>query len=504
MSGESFGPSGESFHSKETAKWAAEFQSGDNAQIEHDTTPLDTSPVKQIERGEFNYDEVDSPDYVEVGHSSEMLQAVANNYFREQPRNARLVKHRYSQLTARDPELRAEEPRATVAIPIAIHNEDAATLRDTLAEVAAQAGVERDEIMLYGNMPDTLSEEEKNQARVKLDEVVAEMRRANPQLTLRSLVVEYDEDKLGIGRVRHDYMDLIAWDGARRGFAIDNPVIMLDADTKQMTKEAFGKLAAVLTAPDSDKIMAHTETHYLFGKNEQAEGQDGESDARKLAVLQEIRRRQYWRLKNRDKAETLGQDINEVYDQGHYDEEWGTAVALGPYLLVGGYNEQGKINESWSLTQRLYDQEGLIYDVMRHAKPDITSQQLHKGMYYLAGTSVRGSGRRHEQRLREWIAGGVNDELYAGLTGTHIQYGHEYQKFSHTDSLRVASEEAEPGFRDAAQAAMIIKAVLTPDAVERIDGGSQPLPDPTTLLRRLDLPRPDDDDSRFTDDSKVA
>ncbi len=497
MSGETFLSHDESFSSKQLAD---ELRSISDAELARGIVRPESSPIKQIERGEFDYDNENSPNYVEEGRSAEMLQAVTNQYFKEQPRTARLVKYRYDQLAARDPELQAEEPRATIAIPIAIHNENAATLQATLYEIAKQNGVNQDELLLYANMPSTLSEADKANAQAKLDAVIAQARQDNPQLTIRSITVEYDEDKLSIGRVRHDYMDLVAWDAARRGFGIDHPVIMLDADTKQMTKTAFEELADTLTAPDSDIIVAHTETHHLFDNN--ARGSETEMpDARKLAVLQEIRRRQYLRQESRAKAEDLGQDIGEVYNQGHYDEEWGMAVALGPYLLVGGYDEHSTLDESRFLMQRLYDEDGSLYDVMHHAKTEISAGKLFNGAYYLVGTKIRGSGRRPEQRLREWVTGGVDDSQYANMVEKHITSGHQYQDFSHTDALRT-DDTSEPTFKNPDHAKRIVGSVLKPESVPRLEGEPEPMPNPTSLLKRLNLPDPDDEESGSRDSHK--
>lgn len=451
--------------------------------------PPDVSPAMQRQRGEFTFDDPETADYIEPGDSRAMLRAVIDGYFRQQTENLLLVANRLECLKERDPELTSQEPRSTIAITIAMHNEHPTTLRDTMAEIAKQKGIEQDEILLYGNMPASLNEQEKAEVRTQFDALVADFRLNHPHLKIRSIAEEYEWGKEGVlmGKLRHDVVDLIALDAAGRGFGIDHPVIFLDADTKQMTKTAIENLAATLTALDAYQIIAHLETHYLFDPDT-GFGEDGTmSDARKLAIIQEIRRRQWRRTIYREQPYPSA-DRNEGYSQP-YDEEWGAAIALGPLLVAGNYNERGKWDELKHLRGRVLQSIGEITEIMRYAKPAILRGRMRYRPYYLVGQAVRSSGRRQEQFLRRWIAGGVDDDAYEQWTHAYIQKGVPYF-FSHTDPARNREQYKHPSFQNEAQARRIAAAILQPDVVPILKKGI-PMPDSVPLLKRYDMPTPD-------------
>lgn len=452
-----------------------------------------TSPASQRQRGEFDYDNPDSDYYVVPGDSRGMLRAVTKAYFDAQPESQGRVAARYKQLVARDSQTFPVEPRSTVVIACAVHNETADMLRETLAEAAAQKGVQEDEIVLYGNMPDTLSYDEKIATRAMFDQLIVESRSAHPHLKIRSVIEEYkpsedlsDPLALHMGRIRHDIIDLVAWDAQQRGgFKIDHPIIVLDADTKQMTKDTFQKLAARLTAPDSDALIVHTKTQYLFDTKSGFDEEGHMSDVRKTAILQEIRRRQRMRLYNKNK-ELYGASPEEAYRED-YIEEWGSAMPLGALLMAGNYNEFEPVSENTYLKSRLFDGDGVMRAVFYYVKPQITSRWMRDTPYYLLDTTIRTSGRRQEDALRQWILGGPDEELHQ--IAIRQLGGRSYGGFSHTEPLRSANTKPDPHFQDAAQAEQIVTAALGRDSVQP-NQKIISLPNPEPLMRRLNLPLP--------------
>jgi len=468
-------------------------------EIEYVFNPPDFIPARQRQRGEFTFDHPETTDFVEPGDPQAMLCAVVNSYFCQQPENLAIVTDRYNRLRERDPELPATKPRSSIAILMALHNERAITLRETIAEISRQENVDQDEILLYGNMPDSLSGPRKAQTCAWFDALVLELQLEYPHLKIRSVAEEYDwhvqdgkeNEEVLMGKLRHDVVDLIALDGAARGFSIDHPVVFFDADTKQIAKAGVSNLVEVLTAPDAQELIAHLETHYLFDDDTGFYEDGTMTDARKLAIIQEVRRRQWWRIRHQHEN-VYYEDRNKNY-RLPYDEEWGMAVALGPCLIAGNYNERGRLNESKDLKARLSIALHEISDIMRYAKPDIPSGRMWRHAYYVVGQAVRSSGRRQEQFLKDLIAGKVDEDAYERRTQRFIQSGTPYRYFSHTDIARTREQTMHPRFRNEEQARRIAAAVLLPDVV-RVGDREIPMPDSMPLLQRYHLPLRDGED----------
>lgn len=445
--------------------------------------PPVTSPFEQLRRGEFVYDNPESPDYVRPGDAEGMLRAVTDRYFQAQPEVLPTVRERYAMLTTRDAKRVAVPPRVTDIIPAAIHNESLSNLRDTLKQVAGINGVEQDEVLVYGNMPDNLEDQERAAVIANFDNLLAEQQAKHPHLNLRSVIVEYPPEELTMGRIRHDFTDLVAYDARQRGgFRVDHPVVTFDADTKRISRNANQELARVLVAPDSREVLAHLETGYLFDTEASVNPDGTLPDARKLAILQELRRRQYARLSGPS-----------------YNEEWGAAVALGPCLMAGNYNEHHDVSEMHYLKRRLrWAAEGLT-QIMQYAKPAIT-KSITTLVHYLKGVSVQTSGRRQEDFLRHWIAGKLDDGYAESIIRNYVRDGLSYDNgFGHTESLRArrdAQPAVEPELRSPEQARRMVAAVIGPTVVPTVDIARRtlrdtPLPDPAPYLRRLGLPAPD-------------
>jgi len=140
-------------------------------------------------------------------------------------------------------------------------------------------------------MPSSLGEPEKARAEAQFDSLISEFRLEYPQLTIRSVIEEYDwrdqdhaeTERVLMGKLRHDVIDLVALDGAEREFGIDHPVVFFDADTKQIAKSGIKGLSDTLTAPDAREISARLETHYLFDEDTGFYEDGTITDARKLA-----------------------------------------------------------------------------------------------------------------------------------------------------------------------------------------------------------------------------
>ncbi|HUB94018.1 MAG TPA: hypothetical protein VMB52_05955 [Verrucomicrobiae bacterium] len=441
-------------------------------------------PALSMISGELSLESIHSGDLVG------MYALITETYFgQKSPDELEQLNVIYRQLHERDAGPSGAEPRSTVAIAVAAHNEDPALLAHTLEAVAGVRGIEQDEVLVYGNMPDTLFEAERTEAQANIDATVNRFRTSHPAIRIRSVIVEYSEAQLRMSKVRADMIELIARDGQERNFRFDHPVITFDADTASISEQTNEVLAGALTAEDSHLLIPHADVAFdvtgvtIADNPADTELPEHSDDATRLAAVAEI-----------DQRLSLARERKE-YDvpnmrQYSYPEEWGSAIPLGPTLMVGNFNIAIDSSEMGELEQRFMHMAEEIREAMRIAKP-LSQGDVRTVAVNFPEALVTTSGRRWEQVLRDWITlpAGADDKIYldnvkkwhmSGPTGLY----QSREQFGHTDSVRIRTYEgpftASDEIREARIQAIInamLGATKRSDEMERV-------------LSRFDLPKP--------------
>jgi len=451
---------------------------------QRDWYPPEGTPAHDIAIGEL------SLDTVEIGDSAGMFRLITDAYFSKKTDEEReIVDRRVQALQERDDRPITGEPRATVAIPVAIHNERPDNIRRTLDVVANQRGIDQDEILVYGNMPVGLPEAERREARAAFDKMITEFREAHPTITIRTLAEEYPDDTLSITQVRNDMVDLIARDGAQRGFRFDHPVIMFDADTLHISRVTNETLAGALNSPNSREIIANAFSFYQFDKSSTTldlEDISALDDAKRLAIVAELSYRS-----------GIHEEIRK-YGRPPYihPQESGMAFALGPVIMVGNFGERGETdNESNRLIMNgLQPAEPELRQALKRAKPEVVDTILTLPEYHRRAI-VTTSPRRWEKILQEWVTlpDGADDSTYADIISYWRYSGPsaEYKNFSHTDDVRDSVPEGQYNAPNEERIQRIIDTMFGGDGRDML----VPHKDLALLLKRYNLPLPTSYDS---------
>lgn len=415
-------------------RWA-QINSEEWARIRAEQLP-ERCPALSVASGELSLDSVES------GDSVGMNCLITEWYFSQKDDVEReAVARRLVTLKSRDAAPVGGEPRTTVMIPVAAHNEKPDLLRHTLEEVAGEDGADEDELFVYGNMPDNLPESQKAAARASMDAVVAEFRQSHPDITIRSMVGEYPEGQLNMNQVRFDAFDVIAFEGISRGYGFDHPVFMLDADMGHIDASTNVTMSGALTAADSRFMIVHPDMLWdvegvSIPRNAvEVEAPEGLDDATRLAAVAEVSR-----LHAQDQ---LRREYDIPNARGEvYPEEAGSAIALGPAIMVGNFHLQEHATEMMGLQMAMIALSEEITEATRRAKPGVTEEVMAVANYY-PEVRVSTSARRWEQVLRDWVtlpagadaseyADNVRDWHLSGPTGLY----NTPEQFGHTDAVR--------------------------------------------------------------------
>jgi hypothetical protein len=308
-------------------------------------------------------------------------------------------------------------PEAIICIPVAAHNETPQTLGRMFDTLAKQRDADKLEIFLFGNYPDTISDDDTVAAHANITEAVKQAREKYPNLHLRYATVGFKEADMGIGGVRKNMMDIIAADAADRGLDYSQPVVWVDADLTSMSKEAVTKVADAIRGNEAFFVhMNSRQTIVGIG----AAALSKSTSSHKIAAHYELSRRTMQREKLKDDST----------NNGFYLEESGLSFALGNYLLIGGVNRGDAVNESaWlqaAFTRDIYPKTDEIW--LNASGKEKTTDNIVK---YLQGARIYTSGRRLVAMAQEYV-----DEQAAGNNKQLDDIGNNYFSFSHSEELR--------------------------------------------------------------------
>jgi hypothetical protein len=331
-----------------------------------------------------------------------------------------------------DRELLAQ-PDMIVCVPAAAHNESQATLAKMFDSVATQQGADQFEVLLFGNYPDTIDDKAAIGAHKNISLAVQRARERHPDLYIRHATISYEEATMGISKVRKDMMDIVAADAVTRGLPYDQPIMWVDADTTNLSKDALETAA--------DAIRGTEAFFYHLNPRQTIEGLGAAvlsqaTAAQQISAHYELGRRRVTRKK-------LQRDPS-LRDQ--YVEEPGLGFSLGNYILVGGVNQGDAANESrWLLGgfEQQY-QKAISIDLAAKGK-EITPKNTERVLLkYLPTARIYTSGRRLVANAQE-----VVDIQKAGqLPPFNANIADEYTDFSHTENLRDNSSPDEDEFSD--------------------------------------------------------
>jgi hypothetical protein len=409
------------------------------------TGPAPESPAAHLRERKL------SVEHLQDGDSRGVFKTIAEDYLQTNAEaddsGADELRETYYELRERDQKINYDhEPLATIAVPIAIHNETPETILHTLSEVVHQDKADETEVILFANHPEDLSEEEKSAAQQKLDDIVVQFGNAENQvpLAVRSVLREYPPDELHMGNIRKDMMDLITVDALDRGYNFDHPVLWLDADTRKMSRNTVVTLADSIRDPQAGDPIRRA--NILFGLDDTTEM----DDAKRMVAAFELMRRSR---------------VREGKNAG-YSEEHGTIISLGAYDLVGGTNREEPINEAKSLKDNFKKAKNEYEQVLNKAKPGATVPRRES--LILPSARIVSSARRHEDMFRQLIT--PEETPYTGTYRAWLEQGLPYNNFTHTDSVRSGEYAVPANFRDDEHKTKVVDAFYGPRRLQsRLD-----------------------------------
>lgn len=337
------------------------------------------------------------------------LETVADAYF------GAMSDERYARLTSRVAALRnndivaatGELPAITVCIPIAAMGESEQTIGHTLQLIAAQAGSETAEVLLYANYN---TDKHTDQAQVAskqamLARLQAGALQSERPLRVRYLMEGYPEHELAISRVRKDAADIVALDTLERGGGYQHAVLWLDADTTHLTP---GLLAAHIDQQQANgRNLALTTTQNNFSMNDPGHEYQPGDTAQKLAAYNEILRRH---ASHRKLIGGISSRPAYVYPQ-----ENGLSFVIGTYLLVGGFDTSKRLNESLFLLAAAERHE-------RAARAVLGSMATALHVELPRHLRAHSSGRRHIKHTQRYLTQGQDIQFVADGAGPYAVY----------------------------------------------------------------------------------
>lgn len=307
----------------------------------------------------------------------------------------------YKNLLSRDAEpLPQEEPLMTVGIALGIHDEKPETFQRTLDIIAQQEGMQQSEIVLFANHPKGMADQND-----KLDTILNTFRTNHPDVRIRSLLTDYAEGEFDMNRVRAEHTDVIAYDGMKRQFSFDHPVIWLDADMRAISPSGLMKLQAAIKNTDQAVSVAAPlmQNFHIEAPNP--------SDAERLAQTFEL----VGRGITREIFERKGQRVG-------YTEEWGLTFSLGGYMLAGGIPQNtGTSNEAGSLINAMSN----TYPAYKKIRQQIDSMTTFSryNRTHLKDVVVSSSGRRVVDTAQNMLDAYRHDGTYAPLMAVDERNG---------------------------------------------------------------------------------
>ena len=402
------------------------------------------SPAEHLKKGSLSVADL------EPGQTTELYGRLASDYFAEpHTPESRLswLKDLQGALHSEETDWRdLPEPRSTICMVTRVEDLDQA--EETLNQyVAAQAGIEDDEVTLYVNYK-TAGDPKRTAIADQVDELVGRIKQSHPHLQLRKLIVEYDEGP-DINQVRRDLTDLTALDGMERGFAFEHPTFWLDSDIKGMSPDYTECMSALLRNPSDARVIFTAKADFAIDPPI-----DGgtPSDAKRLAAALEIMRRSERDTFFKQRGWTLS-----------YPEEWASAFMLGGYVFAGGTSTKSVAGEKISVGEVYTLKRSLVayaeaYKALAHiAKPHADIASIEKPTQlvtprYEPSVRVVSSGRRFEQIMR-YTLGLSNHEIgelmamgRRGVVHAYTARGQDY--YGLQGSLPVPGAAYADNFRD--------------------------------------------------------
>lgn len=322
------------------------------------------------------------------------------------------------------------EPDCTVCIPVAINGEDIEQVAKAveLIKESQRGNQGLTEIVVWANAKlDAHSQEdqkvlaEKNYAllRNRLKTLEGE------GICIRTALQVLDGESAHMSQVRSNYMDAVMIEAYDRGWALDHPIIWLDADTTEISKGAIKDLADSVKTSGRPFVHANLRFTADWAANSQIENLDNPT---KAVAINEIHRRKL----SRDR---INQD---------YIEEAGLAFLLGTYARADGVETWDPLNESANLiskvqlNQREQTQDGVV-TYHRAARIGVSARRQYelakqKGAGGLVGANSLGYKDTYSsmQRFGDTVASITNaDVMDAFSREEELAQGRQYDQEAH-------------------------------------------------------------------------
>jgi hypothetical protein len=244
-------------------------------------------------------------------------------------------------LTVAEVEDGIEESICTVAIPVAILNEDIGTIVSTIEKLKRSQGHSEKpvDVVIWANARFSNDnkgdvEEVASKSYAQLVDGLHEL--GDEKLRIKTALQLISDDKFSMSQLRSNYMDAIALDSLDKDYGFNHPVMWVDADTTSISKDTIESLAEPLLK--NEALFTHADLRFSvdWSPNTLPSEMD---DATKAVIVNEMQRRQTKALSNK------GND-------GGYVEESGLAFSIGVYLNAGGVDKTDPINESAMLIRK--------------------------------------------------------------------------------------------------------------------------------------------------------
>lgn len=229
----------------------------------------------------------------------------------------------------------AIEPALTVCIPVAVTKEEPATVMHTveLVKRSQQELGKPVDVIVWANAKYAGEDSEAATQEAAQANYVTMQEMLKPAdgegLRIQTALEVLPEEEATMVKLRSNYMDALSVQAAERGYGVDHPVLWMDADTTMLSPAALGKIEA--SVRNFDAMVVHTNLRYNL---DWANGTPlGElDDASKAVAIHEIHRRQRTRFEEAMNTPDSGAALG-------YNDEPGTAFALGSYLAGGGLHQ---------------------------------------------------------------------------------------------------------------------------------------------------------------------
>jgi hypothetical protein len=338
------------------------------------------------------------------------------------------------------------DPFMTICIPVALLQEDQATIDRTLDAIhTSQKTLDKPiQVILWANARYEQAEQAglKTSIKQRYQALRTPPKAAKRYEKLRASLGRFDgtglefktalqvlpEEDSTMSQLRSNYMDSISILAQKEGYGYDHPIMWLDADTTYITANTLGDIGSKVK--NFDALFVHAAERYTM---EWAKGKPRSEldDETKSVMLNEIHRRI-------TSKKALSQDPE--HGTG-YTEESGLAFAVGTYLDAGGVDINDPINEAGLLIKNgreLLSRGNAGFH--RDHSPNDETEALPSLVEYVRSARIGLSARRHYRAVK---AIGVR-----ALYNVQFQNYSDYTLFSDRSSSKAKTPPKEPITRD--------------------------------------------------------